>query len=115
MINLNINNMKGSEILVIQAAVVKAMEKTNFQAKEIQCELMEAKTEGNLVMVFVVENVTSDEISNLQREFGTGFTMKLLGKSKSDIFLQLEAPRDKFMELSRRYTYTESAKPYQAH
>ena len=115
MINLNINKMKGSEILVTQAAVVKAMEKVNFHAKEIHAELMEAKTEGNLVMVFVVENVTFDEISTLQREFGTGFNMKLLGKSKSDIFLQLEAPRDKFMELSRRYTYTESAKPYQTH
>lgn len=115
MINLNINNMNGSDILVTQAAVVKAMEKVNFRPKEIHIELMEAKTEGNLVMVFVVENVTSDEISTLQRELGPGFSMKLLGKSKSDIFLELEAPRDKFVQLSRRYTYNESAKPYQAH
>ena len=111
MINLALNGIeKGSSVLEIEAAVLRVMEKVNFQPKEIDTELTEAKAEGCLVMVFVVKEITVEELVNLQTEFGKNFCLKILGKSKSDIFLQVEAPKAEFLNLRKRYVYQEPRK-----
>ena len=104
--NLTLQSIeKGSSILEIEAAVLRVMEKVNFHPKEIDTELTEAKTDGNLVMVFVVKECTVKELAYLQSELGQKFLLKVLGKSRSDIFLQVEAPKDEFLNLSKRYVY----------
>ena len=111
MINLALNGVeKGSSVLEIEAAVLRVMEKVNFQPKEIDTELTEAKTEGFLVMVFVAKELTGNNLVNLQSEFGEKFTLKILGKSKNDIFLQVEAPNAEFLNLGKRYVYQEPRK-----
>lgn len=111
MINLALNGIeKGSSVMEIEAAVLRVMEKVNFQPKEIDTELTEAKTEGCLVMVFVAKELTGKDLLNLQSEFGEKFTLKILGKSKNDIFLQVEAPNAEFINLGKRYVYQESRK-----
>ncbi|MBQ8453189.1 MAG: hypothetical protein IJ539_05355 [Prevotella sp.] len=108
MINLALKGIeKGSSVMEIEAAVLRVMEKVNFQPKEIDTELTDAKSEGCLVMVFVAKELTGEELINLQSEFGKKFTLKVLGKSKSDIFLQVEAPKDDFLNLGKRYVYQE--------
>lgn len=108
MINLALNGInKGSSVMEIEAAVLRVMEKVNFQPKEIDTELTDARTEGCLVMVFVVKECTVKELANLQSELGEKFLLKVLGKSKSDIFLQVEAPKDDFLNLGKRYVYQE--------
>ena len=107
MINLLLNDIKGSQILEIEAAVLRSMEKVNFQAKEINMELTEAKEEGALVMVFVAEETNVEELFRLQRELGNNFKIRILGHSKNAIFLKVEAPRDEFLKLGRRYNYQE--------
>lgn len=102
MINLTLNSIqKGSQILEIEAAVLRSMEKVNFRPKEINTELTEAKEEGFLVMVFVVEETTVEQLSRLQHELGNNFKLGLLGKSKTDLFLKVEAPREEFVRLGR--------------
>ncbi len=111
MINLTLNGIeKGSSVMEIEAAVLRVMEKVNFQPKEIDTELTEAKTEGCLVMVFVAKELTGNNLVNLQSEFGEKFTLKILGKSKNDIFLQVEAPNAEFLNLGKRYVYQEPRK-----
>jgi hypothetical protein len=111
MINLVLNSIqKGSLILEIEAAVLRAMEKVNFRAKGINTELSEAKEEGSLVMVFVVEETTVEQLSRLQHELGNNFKLGLLGKSKNDLFLKVEAPMEEFLKLGRRYTYLEQSR-----
>ena len=111
MINLTLNGIeKGSSVMEIEAAVLRVMEKVNFQPKEIDTELTEAKVEGSLVMVFVAKEVTGKDLLNLQSEFGEKFTLKILGKSKNDIFLQVEAPNAEFLNLGKRYVYQEPRK-----
>lgn len=108
MINLALKGIeKGSSVMEIEAAVLRVMEKVNFQPKEIDTELTDAKIDGCLVMVFVAKELTGEELINLQSEFGKKFTLKVLGKSKSDIFLQVEAPKDDFLNLGKRYVYQE--------
>ena len=111
MINLALKCIeKGSSVMEIEAAVLRVMEKVNFQPKEIDTELTEAKTEGCLVMVFVAKELTGKDLLNLQSEFGEKFTLKILGKSKNDIFLQVEAPNAEFLNLGKRYVYQEARK-----
>ena len=111
MINLALNGIeKGSSVMEIEAAVLRVMEKVNFQPKEIDTELTEAKAEGCLVMVFVAKELTGKDLLNLQSEFGEKFTLKILGKSKNEIFLQVEAPNAEFLNLGKRYVYQESRK-----
>lgn len=111
MINLALQSIeKGSSILEIEAAVLRVMEKVNFHPKEIDTELTEAKTDGNLVMVFVVKELAVEELVNLQSEFGKNFHLKILSKSKSDFFLQVEAPQAEFINFGKRYVYQEPKK-----
>ena len=113
MINLTLSGIeKGSSVMEIEAAVLRVMEKVNFQPKEIDTELTEAKAEGSLVMVFVAKEVTGKDLLNLQSEFGEKFTLKILGKSKNDIFLQVEAPNAEFLNLGKRYVYQEPRKDH---
>lgn len=115
MINLGVNSLeRGSQILEIEAAVLRVMEKVKFHPKEIDTELTDAKEEGHLVMVFVMSEVTDQELSNLRRELGDKFTIRILGKSKTDIFVQLQAPKEEFEKLGRRYEYREPQQPVQS-
>ena len=113
MINLALKGIeKGSSVMEIEAAVLLVMEKVNFQPKEIDTELTDANTEGSLVMVFVVKECTVNELAHLQYELGEKFFLKILGKSRSDIFLQVEAPKDEFLNLGKRYVYQEARREH---
>ena len=98
MINLVLKGFEqGSKILEIEAAVLRVMEKSSIRPKEIDTELNVAKTEGHLMMVFVVKEVSFDGLANLKKEFGNDFTLTVVGKTKSELFLGIEAPRESFI------------------
>lgn len=108
MINLVLKGFEqGSKILEIEAAVLRVMEKSSIRPKEIDTELNVAKTEGHLMMVFVVKEVSFDGLANLKKEFGNDFTLTVVGKTKSELFLGIEAPRESFLNLGKRYSYQE--------
>ena len=111
MINLTLKGMNGSDMLVIQAAVVKVMERINFHPKEIDKELCEAPTEGDWLMLFVLVESCVSDLTRLNRELGDRFLLKIRGKSKNDIFLQVEAPKEEFRNLGRRFSYNETSQP----
>lgn len=107
MINLGLQSIeKGSQILEIQAALLRVMEKINFHPKEIHLELADAPTEGNLLVVFVVTETTDEELFKLRQELGN-FRLKVLGKGKNELFLQVEAPKEEWQKLGKRYSYQE--------
>lgn len=109
MINLLVNGIEnGSTVLEIEAAVLRVMEKANFHPKEIDMELTEAKTEGFLVMVFIVKELSIEELEKLHSEFGGNFRINILAKNKSGLFLQVEAPKDDFICLGKRYRYQDN-------
>lgn len=113
MINLALNSIeKGSQILEIQAAVLRVIEKVNFRPKSIDTELTDAKKDGYLLMVFVSEPVYVEELYKLEQELGTQFKFQILGRSKNDFFVQLEAPADEFLKLGKRYVYQEPRSAY---
>ena len=115
MINLTLKGIeKGSSVMEIEAAILRIMEKVNFLPKEINTELTDAKTEGFLTIVFAVQECTVKELTDLQSEFGGNFHMKVLGKSKSGIFLQIEAHKNEFLALGKRYVYQEPRREQQS-
>lgn len=107
MIRLKLERIEnGSTILEIEAAVLRAMEKIQFHPLEINTELSVAKTEGNWMMVFVIEGCSVDELTTLQKELGEKFMVRILGKSKTNLFLVIEAPKEEFLQLKQQ-TYPE--------
>lgn len=101
MINLRLEGKNGSEILRIQAAVLEVMERADFHPSEINTELCEAQDTNNWLMVFVKEEVTTKEIGNVIRGLGSDFRMTIKGRSKANVFVCLEAPKESFMRLVR--------------
>lgn len=109
MINLVLDGFEhGSKILEIEAAVLRTMEKSSIRPKEIDTELNLAKKEGHLMMVFVVKDVSVEGLTNLKKEFGDDFSLTIVGKKKFEIFLGVEAPKESFINLGKRYSYQES-------
>lgn len=103
MINLLVNGIEnGSTVLEIEAAVLRVMEKSNIHPHEIDMELTEAKTDGFLVMVFLVKELSIEKLEKLHSEFGGNFRLIILAKNKSGFFLQVEAPKDDFLYLAKR-------------
>lgn len=105
MINLKLDGLTGSKMLEIQAAVLRIMEEANFEANEINTELSEGKEDGSLMMVFVGQEISLAELNALQSGLGEKFSLKILGKSKNDFFLQVSAPKEEFLALGKRYIY----------
>ncbi len=101
MLNLKLEGKNGSEILRIQAAVLEVMERVEFHPSEINTELCEAQDKNNWLMVFVIEEVSSKDIGNVIRGLGNDFRMTIKGRSKANVFVCLEAPKDSFMRLVR--------------
>ena len=99
MINLKLEGKSGSEILRIQAAVLEVMERAEFHPSEINTELCEAQDKNNWLMVFVKEEVSTKDIGNVIRGLGSDFRMTIKGRSKANVFVCLEAPKDSFMRL----------------
>ena len=102
MINLKLEDVNGSMILRIQAAVLEAMESVNFHPDSISTELSSAKTDGHWMMVFVKDKVTSEEMNNVIRELGGKFLFTVLGGGKKNLFLQLEGLSDDFILLLKK-------------
>jgi len=59
------------------------------------------------MMTFVVKEISLEGLMSLQKVFGNEFKFKVIGKSKSELFLELDAPKASFMNLGRRYSYQE--------
>ncbi len=108
LINLVLKDFEsGSKILETEAAVLRMMEKSNVKPKAIDVELTTSKIDGCLMMTFVVKEISLEGLMSLQKVFGNEFKFKVIGKSKSELFLELDAPKASFMNLGRRYSYQE--------
>ncbi len=109
MINLVLDGFEhGSKILEIEAAVLRTMEKSSIRPKEIDTELTNSKIDGFLMMTFVLKEFSAEDFKILEKVFGSDFRFKIIGKSKGELFLELDAPKESFINLGKRYSYQES-------
>lgn len=98
MVKIKIENMKCSEILRIEAAM---MEKAEMIAPDVEMDgnLMPAKAEGKLMMTLRFPKISLDGIIVLREEL-EGFTIEIFGKGKSGFFISVVGTLDAFRSLN---------------
>lgn len=98
MARIKIENMKSSEILRIEAAMMEKAEKVASDV-EMDGELMSAKTEGKLMVTLRFPKISLDGIIVLREEL-KGFSIDIFGKGKSGFFIAVIGSVDAFKSLN---------------
>lgn len=111
MINLNLNGIKGSEILRIQAAVLDAMERANFHPKQISTELSAGKNENEWLMVFAKETAALTDLQKVIQELGGSFNFEILSNGKKTLFLRLVGKIDDYKRLLQKSQQVNPVRP----
>lgn len=100
-----LNQMKGSEIHRIIAAVLEVMEKAQFEPQgNVSLDLV--KTDENISerwkMVFQKKNTNLDELNGIKNELGKNFAVNIEAKDRSALLIGVEAPSTDFVALLRK-------------
>lgn len=111
MINLNLNGIKGSEILRIQAAVLDAMERANFHPEQISTELSAGKNENEWLMVFTKETAALTDLQKVIQELGGNFSFDILSNGKKTLFLRLVGKIDDYKRLLQKSQQVNPVRP----
>lgn len=111
MINLNLNGIKGSEILRIQAAVLDAMERANFHPEQISTELSAGKNENEWLMVFSKETAALTDLQKVIQELGGSFNFEILSTGKKTLFLRLVGKIDDYKRLLQKSQQVNPVRP----
>ena len=111
MINLNLNGIKGSEILRIQAAVLDAMERANFHPEQISTELSVGKNENEWLMVFSKETAALTDLQKVIQELGGSFNVEILSTGKKTLFLRLVGKIDDYKRLLQKSQQVNPVRP----
>jgi len=111
MINLNLNGIKGSEILRIQAAVLDAMERANFHPEQISTELSAGKNEDEWLMVFAKETAALTDLQKVIQELGGSFNFDILSNGKKTLFLRLVGKIDDYKRLLQKTQQVNPVRP----
>lgn len=101
MATVKINEMKGSEIHRIVAAVLETMEKAGFPSS-VDVTLNEAKEPERWKMIFQKGSSTLEELNVIKTELGENFQVKISPKDKQMLMIEVEAPQDDFIRLLER-------------
>lgn len=111
MINLNLNGIKGSEILRIQVAVLDAMERANFHPEQISTELSAGKNENEWLMVFTKETAALTDLQKVIQELGGSFSFDILSNGKKTLFLRLVGKIDDYKRLLQKSQQVNPVRP----
>ena len=111
MINLNLNGIKGSEILRIQAVVLDAMERANFHPEQISTELSAGKNENEWLMVFTKETAALTDLQKVIQELGGSFNFEILSTGKKTLFLRLVGKIDDYKRLLQKSQQVNPVRP----
>lgn len=93
-----LNEMKGSEIHRIIAAVLEVIEKAGFETRK-DADLQESDTPESWKMAFCKRSTNLDELNGVKSELGKNFAVKVLPKDKSGVSVIIEAPTKDFVAL----------------
>ena len=111
MINLNLNGIKGSEILRIQAAVLDVMERADFHPEQISTELSAGKNENEWLMVFTKETAALTDLQKVIQELGGSFNFEILSTGKKTLFLRLVGKIDDYKRLLQKSQQVNPVRP----
>ena len=103
-----IDELKGSEKLKIQAAVLEVMETENFTLDRDLGIVESSEDENKWIMGFMNSECTFDVMNQLSQKLGPKFKVSISSKSKTNFLFRVEGPSEEFVRLAQ------NLKPLQA-
>ena len=98
---MTLNEMKGSQIHRIVAAVLDIMEQAGFDTS-VDVSLKESKEPEIWMMTFEKNSTSLDELTGIKQKLGADFQISILAKAKDKLSIKLEAKSDDFLNLLKK-------------
>lgn len=98
---MKLEELKGSEKLKIQAAVLEIMETKNFTLDRDLGIVESVEDPNNWVMAFQNKKCTWNDLESIKLKLGQLFSVEITSKSKENFLFRIEAPSEEFMRLGR--------------
>lgn len=96
-----LEELKGSEKLKIQAAVLEILETKNFSLDR-DLGIVESTEDSNQwIMAFTNKRCKLEELVSVKQILGEKFNVEITSKSKENFLFRIEAPCEEFMRISR--------------
>lgn len=92
-------DLKGSEKLKIEAAVLEIMETKNFALDKDFGITESTEDPNNWVMAFQNKKCKLEELVNAKQILGQKFSVEITSKSKENFLFRVEAPSEEFIRL----------------
>lgn len=98
---MKLEELKGSEKLKIQAAVLEILETKNFSLDRDLGILESVEDPGRWVMAFTNKKCKWEDLESIKLKLGQLFSVEITSKSKENFLFRIEAPSEEFMRLGR--------------
>ena len=98
---LKLSELKGSEKLKIQAAVLEIMEAKGF-SHDKDFGIIESQEDPNSwIMAFTNKVSDFEDLENISLKLGSKFRVQITSKSKENFLFRIEAPSEEFVKLGQ--------------
>ncbi len=98
---MKLEELKGSEKLKIQAAVLEILETKNFSLDRDLGIVESVEGPGKWVMAFQNKKCKLEDLTDVKQILGQKFSVEITSKSKENFLFRIEAPCEEFMHLGR--------------
>ena len=98
---MKLNEMRGSQIHRVVAAVLDIMEQAGFETS-VDVSLKESKEPDQWMMTFEKNSTTLDELAGIRQKLGENFQVIIRTKTKDKLGIILEAKNVDFLALLKK-------------
>ncbi|MGM9697995.1 MAG: hypothetical protein ACI3Y0_05065 [Prevotella sp.] len=96
-----LSDLKGSEKLKIQAAVLEIMETKGFSLDK-DLGIVESQADSNSwIMAFTNKVSAFEDLELIKQKLGVKFKVQITSKSKENFLFRVEAPSEEFIRLGQ--------------
>lgn len=96
-----LNDLKGSEKLKIQAAVLEVMESKGFSLDK-DFGIIESQADScSWIMAFTNKSCAFEDLELIKQKLGSKFMVQITSKSKENFLFRIEAPNDEYLRLGQ--------------
>ena len=96
-----LSDLKGSEKLKIQAAVLELMEEKGFSLDK-DFGVVESHDDSNSwIMAFQNKACAFEDLESIKQRLGAKFKVQITSKSKENFLFRVEAPSEEFVKLGQ--------------
>ena len=98
---IKLEDLKGSEKLKIEAAVLEIMESENFALDKDLGIVQSSENPDNWIMAFGNKKCKFENLVNIRQILGQKFSVEITSKSKENFLFRIEAPGEEFVKLGQ--------------